>query len=165
LITSSLKIDIESYLQSADELWNAVALVKDSAFDFIQNTISENCIQHYLVGIDLPTPPSVLRIMQSKQKKGLFECAIYKSNFNFHPKVFLIKSGEKYIAFIGSSNLTDGGLVNNVELNYKVTDQEDCLSILKWFNSLYQDGYPLTDENINAMVRKEIGFADLKTYK
>jgi HKD family nuclease len=148
LISSILKIEIKSYLQSADELWNAVALVKDSAFEFIQNTIGEKCIQHYLVGIDLPTPPSVLRTMQSKQKIGLFECAIYKSNFNFHPKVYLIKSEEKYIAFIGSSNLTDGGLENNVELNYKVTSQEDCLSILKWFNSLYTDGYPLTDENI-----------------
>jgi len=154
LITSTLKIEIESYLQSGDELWNAVALVKDSAFEFIQKAIREKCIQHYLVGIDLPTPPSVLRTMQSKQKKGLFECAIYKSSFNYHPKVYLIKSGEQYIAFIGSSNLTDGGLVNNFELNYKVTNQEDCLSILKWFNSLYNDGYPLTDENINEYENK-----------
>jgi len=154
LIVSNLKIEIKSYLQNADELWNAVALIKDSAFEFIQNTISKNCIQHYLVGIDLPTPPSVLRTMQSKEKKGLFECAIYKSNYNFHPKVFLIKSAEKYVAYIGSSNLTDGGLINNIELNYKVTNQEDCLSILKWFNSLYNDGYPLTDENINEYENK-----------
>lgn len=159
MISSNLKIEIESHLNKADELWCAVALVKDNAFEFIQNKINENCIQHYLVGIDLPTPPSVLRVLQTKHQKGIFECAIYKSNFNYHPKVYLIRSGEKYIAFIGSSNLTDGGLENNIELNYKVTNQEDCVSILNWFNSLYKDGYPLTDENISAY---EVEFESIK---
>lgn len=149
MINVKLQQDLIPALKLAEEVWIAVALVKDSAFELVQSTIREHCIQHHLVGIDLPTPPSVLRAMQSKLNKGLFECAIYKSNFNFHPKVYLIKSEEKYIAFIGSSNLTDGGLVDNVELNYKVTNQEDCLSILKWFNSLYCDGFPLTDGNIN----------------
>jgi HKD family nuclease len=132
MISSKLKIEIESVLKKAEELWFAVALVKDSAFEYIQNTIHENCIQHHLVGIDLPTPPSVLRTMQSKQKKGLFECAIYKSSFNFHPKVYLIKSNNKYVAYIGSSNLTDGGFENNVELNYTISNQSDCLDILNW---------------------------------
>jgi HKD family nuclease len=154
MINSKLIHSLSSALREAEEVWIAVALIKDSAFELFQNEINETCIQHHLVGIDLPTPSSVLRTMQSKQQIGLFDCAIYKSDFNFHPKVYLIKSEEKYIAFIGSSNLTDGGLVNNVELNYKVTNQEDCLSILKWFNSLYNDGYPLTDENIDEYENK-----------
>lgn len=149
MITSKLKIEIESVLKNAEELWFAVALVKDSTFEYIQNTINETCFQHHLVGIDLPTSPSVLRTMQSKQRKDLFECAIYKSGFNFHPKVYLIKSNDKYVAFVGSANLTDGGFENNVELNYKISNQSDCLDILNWFNSLFKDGYPLTDENID----------------
>ncbi|WP_165395975.1 phospholipase D-like domain-containing protein [Flavobacterium sp. J27] len=144
-----LKSEIEPYLKKADRLWIAVALVKDSALDFIQTNIKKECIQYYLVGIDLPTPISVLRKLQKKQSKGVYECAIYKSDFNFHPKVYLIKSGEEYTAFVGSSNLTDGGFENNIEFNYKITNQEDCLYILKWFNSLFNDSYPLTDENIN----------------
>lgn len=64
--------------------------------------------------------------------------------------MYLIKSKDEYIAFIGSSNLTAGGFENNVELNYKVTNQNDCLSILQWFNSLYKEGYPLSEENILA---------------
>lgn len=150
MIVNNLKTEIESYIHNSEELWVAIALVKDSAFEFIQKKISEQCIQHYLVGIELPTSPSVLRTMQSKQKIELFECAIYKSNFNFHPKVFLFKIDNHYTAFIGSSNLTDGGLENNIELNYKVTSQDDCLAILNWFNELYKDSYPLTDENISA---------------
>lgn len=99
MIARKLKIDIDPLLKNAEELWFAVALVKEKAFEYIQNTVNENCIQHHLVGIDLPTPPSVLRTMQSKEKKGLFECTIYKSDFNFHPKVYLIKSNDEYVAF------------------------------------------------------------------
>lgn len=145
---NKLKIELENLLKDAEELWFAVALVKDTAFEFIQNTVDENCIQHHLIGIDLPTPPSVLRTLQSNQKNRIFECAIYNSSFNFHPKVYLIKLNDEYNAFIGSSNLTCGGLENNIELNYKISDQSDCLDILNWFNSLFNDGYPLTDENI-----------------
>lgn len=149
MIANQLKSEIEPFLKTAEELWIAVALVKDKAFEYILNTVNENCIQHHLVGIDLPTAPSVLRTMQSKEKKGLFECAIYKSDFNFHPKVYLIKSNDEYVAFVGSANLTDGGFEHNVELNYKISNQADCLDILNWFNSLFKDGYSLSDENIN----------------
>lgn len=150
MIAEKLKTDIELLLPDAEHLWVAVALVKESAFDFLQTNLKTDCIQHFLVGIDLPTPPSALRKLQSKLEKGVFECAIYKSSFNFHPKVYVIKTAETYTAFIGSSNLTDGGFENNIELNYKITNQEDCLSILNWFNSLFKEGYPLNDENIGA---------------
>lgn len=150
MITNKLKIEISSLLLNADQIWVAVALVKESALDFLQTNLKTDCIQHYLVGIDLPTPPSVLKKLQSKQEKGVFECAIYNSSFNFHPKVYVIKTVETYTAFIGSSNLTDGGFENNIELNYKITNQEDCLSILNWFNLLFKEGYPLNEENISA---------------
>ena len=150
MISKKLKLGLELLLPDAEHLWAAVALVKESAFDFLQTNLKTDCIQHYLVGIDLPTPPSVLRMLQSKQLKGAFECAIYKTSFNFHPKVYLIKIGETYTAFIGSSNLTNGGFENNIELNYKINNQEDCISILNWFNSLFKEGFPLSDENISA---------------
>lgn len=149
MITKQLKIEIESLLPNADQIWVAVALVKESALDFLQSNLKKDCTQHYLVGIDLPTPPTVLRKLQSLQVKDIFECSIYKTSFNFHPKVYLIKTKETYTAFIGSSNLTDGGFENNIELNYKISNQDDCLAILDWFNSLFREGYPLNNENIN----------------
>ncbi len=150
MIVTNLKSDFEELLVTANEIWFAVALVKESTYDFIQNTINKDCKQNYLVGIDLPTNPKVLWNMQSQLKNDLFEAAIYKTEYNFHPKVYLIKSNDSFTAFIGSSNLTDGGLEDNVELNYKITSQEDCLSILDWFNTLYKESFPLTDENILA---------------
>lgn len=150
MLERNLKVEIEPFLKNAEELWIAVALIKDSAFEFVQNTIPEYCKQHFLIGIDLPTPPSVLRAMQLKQEKSLFESAIYQSEYNFHPKVYLIKEGDTYTAFIGSSNLTPGGLDHNIEFNYRITDHEDCLSILNWFRDLNNDAYPLTEENIKS---------------
>lgn len=148
MIVTNLKSDFEELLVTANEIWFAVALIKESTYDFIQDTINEDCKQNYLVGIDLPTNPKVLRNLQSMLKKGLFEAAIYKSKFNYHPKVYLFKENDSFTAFIGSSNLTDGGLEDNVELNYKITNQEDCLSILDWFNTLCTESFPLTEENI-----------------
>ncbi len=88
--------------------------------------------------------------MQSQLKGESFEAAIYKTKSNFHPKVYLFYINNNYNAFVGSANLTDGGLEDNIELNYKITNQEDCLSILNWFNALYKESYPLTEENILA---------------
>ena len=150
MIVTYLKSDFEKLLVTANEIWFAVALIKDSTFDYVQETINEDCKQNYLVGIDLPTNPKILWNMQSQQKNDLFEAAIYKTEYNFHPKAYLIKSNDNFTAFIGSSNLTDGGLEDNIELNYKITNQEDCLSILNWFNALYKESYPLTEENIIA---------------
>lgn len=150
MIVTNLKSDFEELLVTADEIWFAVALIKDSTYDYVQETINKDCKQNFLVGIDLPTNPKVLRNLHSKLKKGLFEVAIYKTESNFHPKVYLFKENDSFTAFIGSSNLTDGGLEDNVELNYKITNQEDCLSILDWFNTLCKESFPLTEENILA---------------
>lgn len=150
MIITRLKSDFEELLVTANEIWFAIALVKESTYDFIQDIINDNCKQNYLVGLDLPTNPKVLRNMQSRLKKDLFEAAIYKTEQNFHPKVYLIKDNDSFTAFIGSSNLTDGGLEDNVELNYKITNQEDCLYILNWFNTLCKESFPLSEENILA---------------
>ncbi|MGV8995165.1 MAG: phospholipase D-like domain-containing protein [Flavobacterium sp.] len=150
MIVTKLKSDFEECLGIANEIWFAVALIKESTYDFIKETINENCKQHYLVGIDLPTQPQVLRKMQSQLNKGSFDASIYHAKFNFHPKFFLFKVDNNYTAFIGSSNLTDGGLENNVELNYKLKNQDDCLATLDWFQNLDKDAFPLTDDNISA---------------
>ncbi|MTH14771.1 phospholipase D-like domain-containing protein [Flavobacterium sp. LC2016-01] len=165
MIVRNLKSNFEKLLKTTEEIWFSVALIKESTYDYIQYTINENCKQNYLVGIDLPTHPTVLRKMQNKVAKKLFESGIYKTEYNFHPKVYLFKENDNYTAFIGSSNLTDGGLEDNVELNYKITNQKDCLAILNWFKILYKESFPLTEENIlayeeqfysNAEIEKDI---------
>jgi hypothetical protein len=40
----------------------------------------------------------------------------------FHPKLYVIRNGDGAAAYVGSSNLTDPGWVNNVELNVRLDD-------------------------------------------
>ena len=63
----------------------------------------------------------------------------------FHPKLYLVrKKDNTFSALVGSANLTNGGLNNNIELTTYITDQDVCKSILKWFNEIYKQGKPLT---------------------
>lgn len=150
MIVEKLIDDLGATLSQATEIWVAVALMKEDAFEVISEKIPIECKQNYLVGIDLPTPPTLLRILQSKQNNSNFKAAIYKNHAqNFHPKVYLIKTGEKFIAFIGSANLTPSGLETNIEMSFKTENQEECAKLLNWFNMLYLDSYPLDDKNIS----------------
>lgn len=150
MIVSNLRSSFDELLSKADEIWFAVALIKETTYDYVQENLRKDCIQHYLVGIDLPTSSGVLRKMQSRLQNGLFESHICKVDTSFHPKLYLLRVSNKYTAFIGSSNLTDGGLEDNIELNFKISSQEECLAISKWFKNIYEgeDAYPLTDENL-----------------
>jgi HKD family nuclease len=93
-------------------------------------------------------------------------------NSTFHPKVYIFeKAGEKASVFVGSSNLTAGGLYTNYEANahsdYDLTDESQAtsfLSVKEMFNAysnpsdfckpltseylaeLYKDGYLSNEE-------------------
>jgi hypothetical protein len=43
--------------------------------------------------------------------------------------------------------MTEGGF-NNIELSYKIINQEECLLCLLWFNNLFKRGLPLSNENL-----------------
>ena len=60
MIISNLKSGFENFVAIAEEIWFAVALIKDETYDYIQESLNENCKQHYLIGIDLPDRKSVV---------------------------------------------------------------------------------------------------------
>jgi len=147
MISTHLINDLHSHLKDAKEIWISVALIKDSAFNLLQVIIPPDTKQSYLIGVDLPTPPAVLRVLQKKQSP-FFRASIFKSEATFHPKVYIIRKEFEYVAFIGSSNLTDGGLENNIEMNVLIRDQVVCQSLVSWFENLYKNSFPLSDANI-----------------
>lgn len=51
------------------------------------------------------------------------------SSKTFHPKVYLFQKGRKYRAIIGSSNMTKGGLVDNVEMSFAFDSAKDGATI------------------------------------
>lgn len=153
MIQQKLKLssELNQTLKNCDEIWVAVALISDSGFKFIQDNISQTAKQNYLVGIGLPTSPKVLSQLKDKEGNGLFQSRIYhKVNMLFHPKVYLIRTGNKLTAYVGSGNCTNGGFDKNLELSVKTDEQVFCESLLTWFNSLFKFGIAITDKFLQS---------------
>lgn len=132
MITTNLKECLGTCLKQATGFWCAVALMNDLGYSFIGEIISKDCKQSYLVGIDLPTSPTTLRKLQNRSLgNDEFKAGIYKSTENYHPKVYLIKMSDEFVAIIGLSNLTNGVLQDNVELNYCITSQDEYFHFYK----------------------------------
>src|SRR5690606_4035918 len=146
IVHHNIKSKFESELQNASSIWIASAMISYSGWDFIQKAIPPAATQFYLIGIDLSTEP---KVFESILDNSEINARIYETQFTFHPKVYLIKKHDgTFTAFIGSSNTTKWGLEKNVEMNFQVNDQKECRKLLDWFNSLYIDGYIITDDFI-----------------
>lgn len=153
-IEQNLQKELAIKLKTADEVWVAVALLTKKGLEFIQNNmVKANAVQHYLLGIDLPTEPDALAVLQEQQYLGNLSVAMFVKQEFFHPKVYIIKSKGIYTAFIGSANCTHGALFSNIELSYIVTNQEDCLELISWFKQLEKKSVELNPSFI-ALYRK-----------
>lgn len=153
MIDFKLKLsnDLKLLLGDCEEIWIAVAMVSDAGFNFIQKNINQSAKQNYLIGVGLPTSPSVLRQLMDLSPSDQFRSRIYhKESKLFHPKMYIIKTGEKFYAFVGSGNCTDGGLDTNVEISAKIDDPDFCKKSLDWFNSFYKNGRTITEDFLQA---------------
>jgi HKD family nuclease len=133
-------------LQTCDEFWTAVAMISDFGLDFIQENINSGAKQTYLIGVGLPTSPTALTKLQSLESEFCQSKIHYDPDKFFHPKVYILKSGDKMTAYVGSGNCTRGGLETNLEVSVKIEDQQLCENLLKWLNTLFKFGKNINDE-------------------
>lgn len=141
-IRFAIKDEVEKLLSVAIEVNIAVALCGNYAINALQNK-RKNCKLRVVTGVDLPTPLEVLRELKSRYKK---KARIYAEAF-FHPKVYIFKlKNNELVAYIGSGNFTEGGLFNNIEVFYKVEDQNECNNLLDWFENVYNKSLCITDD-------------------
>lgn len=143
-IVENLKADLTKEIKNADEIWVAVALVTTSALDFILSQLSEDTSQNYLIGINLPTEPNALKKLHRLELKDKIKSRIYTSKEFYHPKLYVIRKGSKYVSFIGSANCTNGGLSKNIELSYKIDNQTECKELVKWFEKFNDEAIAIT---------------------
>jgi HKD family nuclease len=151
MIISNLESQLLPALTEAEEVWIAVALIDNRGYQKIQTALANNPQQprqHYLIGIDLPTPPAVLRLIQAQKRACSFQARIAKYPEIFHAKVYIIRKNGRCMAIVGSANLTGPGLRGSHEISYLITDQNQCQELLQWFEHLYDNAYPLNDHNI-----------------
>lgn len=145
MISKKLLDDIIPHLKEAEEIWIAVALMNEFGLSVVENA-PEDCKKNILVGLDLPTSPSVLHRLLSL-KSDIIISKVFISNKTFHPKVYIIrKKGNRFIAYVGSANATNGGLINNVELSLYIEDLYQCQQLIDWFNECFSDAL-LFDRN------------------
>lgn len=144
-----LSTDLGIKLKTADEIWIAVALLNAQGQKFITKDLKDGCKQNYLVGLDLPTEPKALYELNKLQYTEKVIAKVYVENKCFHPKLYLLREGNTYSAFIGSANCTNGGLLNNIELSIFTEDPKVCKDILKWFNEIFNVSLILTEQYID----------------
>jgi len=91
----------------------------------------------------------VLKNLRSKQNGSTFCVGIAKSiDGIFHPKLYIVRKKDRYIAFLGSANLTAAGLNRNTELCCQIGEEDTCKALIEWFSAQFANSYPLNEENI-----------------
>ena len=143
-IVNILDFNLKQHISEAKKIWIAVALAGEYSLELLSYA-PKNSEVNIIVGVDLPTPIIVLQEL----KKRFKNTRIFFSEF-FHPKVYLFQSKSgNYTAYIGSSNFTKAGLLNNIELSYQVNDQKECLIIKQWFDTIYDKSNVITTSFLN----------------
>ena len=150
MLITNLESELKKHLPKAKQLSIAVALAKKGTLERILKLVSLECKINILVGIDLPTSPEALNFLRLKmlENKNINALLYYQTTQFYHPKVYIINIDENVISYIGSSNLTDGGLSQNLEVTFKTSEKLRCIEVQDWFKKTFQNGYPITIENI-----------------
>jgi len=127
-ITRTLLDILKPSIEKADEIKMGVAFVKYSGLSLIQDDIKK-CLENkgkveFVLGLDFrTTEPKALRTILGMAKGGLHVklfCFSDPSSDDtpvYHPKIYLLSRKDRTVISIGSSNLTAGGLKDNVEVN------------------------------------------------
>ena len=86
-------------------------------------------------------------------KLGLVKPKVWTDN-KFHPKLYLFrgdKEGWSSEGIVGSSNFTEPGLRENIELNVMLRDSNQIKSLEKWFDELYDKADDIREELLEAI--------------
>lgn len=148
-ITQNLQKELKIKLKSADEIWVAVALLTNKGLEFIQNNLSKNVKQHYVLGIDLPTDPVALETLFEQQFLSDVTVKMFYNQEFYHPKVYIVRSKQSYAAFVGSANCTGNALFSNIEMSFIITSQADCIELLNWYEMIDSNSTSLTPKFIS----------------
>ncbi|WP_160137476.1 phospholipase D-like domain-containing protein [Chryseobacterium sp. c4a] len=144
IIHTDIKQKLRDELVEAKSIYIATAMISVQGWNFIQQNISKDTEQYFLIGIDLATEPEVFKEILDNLH---INARVYQSNYTFHPKVYLLqKNDNSFTAFVGSSNTTNWGLEKNIEMNFQINNQDECKKLLQWFKEYYRKGYLVTDD-------------------
>jgi HKD family nuclease len=120
---------LERDLERGGKLSVAVAYAKESALaalDLERWSADKAHGLRLLAGTDFGlTELGLLRRLESGPDAS---CRVFHrlAGVNFHPKLYVVDQGDRRIAYVGSSNLTRGGLLTNIEANVRLEGPRDA---------------------------------------
>jgi HKD family nuclease len=162
---------LKNELMESTNVKMAVAFLRKSGLEQIQKSLhyaltNNNATVEIIVGLDFKTTDSsalmALKDIEKSSSNFSFYCfGDKKDNYNdlmFHPKIYLFDKltagGNKYTSIVGSSNLTNGGLISNFEVNSVF--KEDTPTYYSQLSAIYNE-IKYTDSvfcpNINYILR------------
>jgi HKD family nuclease len=134
-----LRNEMEKYGVN-NEVCIAVAFFTDN--QFIHKLVKNGCNVRLIVRLGFPTNPYSL-----KSIIGIKNVQIrFFTSKKFHPKLYLFGYDK---AYLGSSNLTDGGLMGNQELNTAINSEDSQFEELgEIFEDYWEEAVVLTEERL-----------------
>lgn len=153
VIGRPVTFDLFSEIEAASEVLIATAFSHMTGWMVLEKSIKQSSASiKILTGLDFwQTEPEVLRRWHDLGKSMDLDSRIYTGNNVFHPKVFVVTGKTKSFALVGSGNLSEGGLRNNVECFVYVKEGRSIDDLKAWFNGIFDsDAYscPVTSTDI-----------------
>ena len=120
---------INQELQNSVETQIAVAFLKKSGIKTIEDSLlmslDKGAKFELIVGLDFKTTdPFAMKYfidLKKKYKEVSFYCygdrGDNRNDIVFHPKIYMFRNSKEVTSIIGSTNLTQGGLMSNFEVN------------------------------------------------
>jgi len=127
----------KSMVHQSTRLWIAAPYVT-MTHDLVEAAKGGKSV-YLLVGLNASTSPKALSAVQ-----GLPNCAVRYFTHRFHAKIYLFDNA----ALVGSSNLTDGGLLSNREATICVDQPDDLDELRALFLELWNSAQVLTSDKL-----------------
>jgi len=179
--------ELNKLIDDSNKIRIAVAFAKKSGFLKIQDSLKKFLHRQgkaeFIIGLDFHTtdPETLKELKNLSDTSNLLNLFCYRGNMEntaaYHPKLYIFQDDTNQGTYIiGSSNLTSGGLINNIEVNVKVRSDiieesfSDVLSIFYLMltsknkiipNDMYIERY----EEVYDLSRKGKDYYNTKAFK
>ncbi len=143
----------EKIPKDLDEIYIAVAYARyKGGIEILEEHLRKAKKIRIIVGAFGSTTPKALRKLYEICSEGDKEVRIIRDK-DFHTKLYVFTFENKFIAIIGSSNLSKGGFERNIEINtilYGFTRYKTYRKLMKIFNEIWKRGKKLEKEFIEG---------------
>jgi len=109
-----------------------VAFARGSAlklmFKTLEKSLDRGMTARFAIGLSFHlTEPTLLRALFKLSKAHSLELYLSDTQETFHPKIYAFADSSRSTVFVGSANLTAGGLSKNYEASVRVDDADEAL--------------------------------------